>query len=671
MAENRGRLQESIDEWRSKAEKELGVAEKAEMPGNSEDKQKFKLNIPGFDDEIRDRPGESSAEKETIIDHNQPSADDEEARPFAGSVRNFTYSPEEEQDDEETETEAEDIRRLYDLSCAKLKAGGWELFIGGLLMLALILVDFSACAGIHLPSMIDWQETPFNFIFLNLSLLFTEGIIFYKQAIGGVVKIFRMKADGDSLSSIAFLSAMIAGAYLLFAPWLVASGRIYLVAACAGACLFGNAIGEELNLARVRDNLGFVLDGGYSREIRQVSDFDSANILTGGLGLPDPVIAFSRKAETVSGFYKNTTSPSCFDRFAYVACPLVIIAAALCFVFVYLGKGLPQAFFMLTAICSIGAPVTGQLGSHLPMWRASRKFSKLRAAAAGYSAAVDLSETNAMVFSDTELFPEGSVTIHSIKPMVKGRGADDAILDAASLICAAGGVISGQFKKIIYGNTDILRSVQGFEYDGQNGICGWVENRRVLLGNRDLMLRYGLQLPLRSSEAKYAAEGLGVLYLAVGGELSAILFVSYSAENQHLIRKLRKFGISMLVNTRDPNISASMLGEKFRLPGKNIKILSERETPVLEHLSQEDPDTVFLYDGDIRAYIQSVITSIKLRGTVFVSAVLQAVGMAMGIAIMAYIAATGDISRVTPVQLLLYQAIWTVPVLAIAAFRKF
>lgn len=62
------------------------------------------------------------------------------------------------------------------------------------------------------------------------------------------------------------------------------------------------------------------------------------------------------------------------------------------------------------------------------------------------------------------------------------------------------------------------------------GTSAWIYKRKVLVGNRDLLIRHGVNVPKESYEKRYTVKNRKALYLAVGGKVCAMFVVSYSAD---------------------------------------------------------------------------------------------------------------------------------------------
>jgi len=82
-----------------------------------------------------------------------------------------------------------------------------------------------------------------------------------------------------------------------------------------------------------------------------------------------------------------------------------------------------------------------------------------------------------------QLFPQGMINLSAIKIFSDTR-IDEAIVEAASLTNQAGSILKHMFYDIIAGKTEMLNPVESYIYEDSMGICGWINNKRVLLGNR-------------------------------------------------------------------------------------------------------------------------------------------------------------------------------------------
>ena len=58
-------------------------------------------------------------------------------------------------------------------------------------------------------------------------------------------------------------------------------------------------------------------------------------------------------------------------------------------------------------------------------------------------------------------------------------------------------------------------------------IGGWINNKRVLFGNRELMTSHYIEgMPTKTKETEFTSNGQEAVYLSISGNLSAMLRLS-------------------------------------------------------------------------------------------------------------------------------------------------
>ncbi|MDR3644432.1 MAG: hypothetical protein P4M02_05095, partial [Clostridia bacterium] len=512
----------------------------------------------------------------------------------------------------------------------------------------------------------------FGFNTACLTLLCAAGFLCPSVAFGGLRGLFKFRATCDAFTSLAFYGALLYGLWLLARPSATTLRGFFPTAAAAGVCLCFCLLGKLLIAVRVKNSLMLLSEHDTFRAAERLCGEEPAGVLVRGLDLPDPVVCNPQKAVLLTKYIKNAYAAAPFDGTARFLAPFILLAAAAAAVLSwYLSRSVEDAVAMFSIACCIGAPVTGVLSSSLPMWRACGRLRKKGALLTGCGTVAEFSDVNAFVVDIKSIFPEGTVSLSGIKSFA-GRAIDDAIVDGASLACAAGGPLGDVLMQVL-GSSEMLRSVEGLECIDGRGLCGWVNSHRVLLGSRELMRRFGIETPSHDYEAKVAQAGDEMVYLSVSGELTGMLMLHYNASKgvAHALRRLQRLGVALLVSTTDPNITCTLLAERFKLDIRGIKILDEQERALLQTTAENGRAKAGLafMDG-AAAYACAVTACIKLRGTISVSLIIQVIGCAMGIAFAFYIAFTRTAGDVTVLQLLAFQGIWALPVLLISVFRR-
>lgn len=96
----------------------------------------------------------------------------------------------------------------------------------------------------------------------------------------------------------------------------------------------------------------------------------------------------------------------------------------------------------------------------------------------------ELHDTDGVLLRGSDLFPSGSITLHGIRTFEK-KPIDEAILNAASVLCSVDNSLTGIFRGMIT-NEKNLKTVESVACEEGKGISAWVDGGRVLIGNRGL-----------------------------------------------------------------------------------------------------------------------------------------------------------------------------------------
>ena len=67
---------------------------------------------------------------------------------------------------------------------------------------------------------------------------------------------------------------------------------------------------------------------------------------------------------------------------------------------------------------------------------------------------------------------------------------------------------------------------EDFTYEEKLGYSCWIADRKVLVGNRQMLIEHSIPAPTEYEEKRYAGKG-NVMYVAIEGELVATFVISY------------------------------------------------------------------------------------------------------------------------------------------------
>lgn len=559
---------------------------------------------------------------------------------------------EEDEPEEETDTKAIEDYEEYDDAAAVVS--DIDRIRGTLMLrLAVVAVCLAVSAYISLANdlgifpMFDLlsKRTQTNtYLFVNAIIGILAAFSAYPVISCGLSKLFSMKADCDSLSAVAMVTG-IANCVIMFANSNLIKGsivHIYLTTAILS--LLFNTIGKLLIVTRTKRSFGFVSGSGDKYALLKVEDEETAQNFTRGTLRDFPNLVAMKKTEMLRDFLKISYAPDSTDNFCRVFTPIILAAGVIVGVlagFVAKGEygsaGAYVGFSVFTGCVAICSAVSLMLVVNLPMEKASKKNSELQGALLGYDAVEEFADTNSVLIDAAQLFPQGSVTLSAIKVFSDTR-IDEAIVEAASLTNQSGSVLKNMFYDIIAGKTELLDPVESYIFEDSMGLCGWINNKRVLLGSRELMINHSIEeVPSAAKEQEYTRGGKSAVYLSISGELSAMFIVeiSPSLEVRNALTELSKQGVYTVIKTVDSLISINLISELYGVSSEYFKLLPFRLYEKYEETVSYEPNvTAAAACSGKFAALSSIICGCKnLRGTITTGIALEAVSVLLGIMI--------------------------------------
>ena len=155
------------------------------------------------------------------------------------------------------------------------------------------------------------------------------------------------------------------------------------------------------------------------------------------------------------------------------------------------------------------------------------------------------------------------------------------------------------------------------------------------------------------------------VFCAIDGQLAGIFALHYALGQavSPCLSALMRAGVSPILATRDPNLIPALLGQKFKLPVDKMEFppvdrrleLSSREQ---EHDSR--PVALLSREG-LAPYCDAVVGGRRLRSAARWGTAVSLAGSVLGAALTFYLTYVGAASSLTPVNFLVFMALWTVP----------
>ncbi len=456
-----------------------------------------------------------------------------------------------------------------------------------LAMTAFLSIFITAANQLGLPLLSILSRTNIrSFIWIQLLLGLISMLSSTAVISKGMKKLFTLHADGDSMTAVTALSCFVAIIPLLFRPELASQQSVHIYMPIGCLALFFNSVGKMLIIRRAARNFRFVSRSFDRHGIVYVRDEDRAERLTRGTLGDFPILASMRKTDFLTDFLRYTYSSDMTDDYCSKATPLCLLLSVLIALLItFFSKGTlatadSAAFgfsiysMLICATSCIAMPFV----VNIPLEAAADRSFQNRGIMLGYQSVDDFYDTNSILVNADSLFPEGHVKLSGIK-VFSNTKIDEALLEAASLTHHAGSMMRRIFSDVTAGREDALYPIENFSFEESMGLCGWINNKRVLFGNRELMTSHNIEgIPTKTKENEFTGAGQEAMYLSISGNLAAMFIVELTADSavKKWAKRLSRNKVFMIIKSVDPCISLRKLSTLFGVPEEMMRILPKK-----------------------------------------------------------------------------------------------
>ena len=544
--------------------------------------------------------------------------------------------------------------------------------VAGLVLLYLGL----AVGDSPLPAIaaVDPAVAPLAYLAVNLVLLVVACAVNWRVFWNGIRGLWGAPTP-DSVLALAGVGALAQLLVLMMNAEAFEADKITLFAAPAALLLCFGALGKYLMSGVISRNFALVSTGSEHVAAFRLEDEELCTHLAEGLGEPEPCLVASRPTTLVEGFLRRSFSVRASDR-TLQRMSWVLAGAALftALIALFSKQGLALAFTAFAGTLCLGGPASATLLAAVPGMLMQKSAARVGAVVPGWSSIEELSGANMIVVGAKDLFPAKSVRLHGIKTFEKER-IDLAILYAASVLIVGCDTLRDVFMNIIQGKTNILFPVESLENDPGFGFTAWVKDKRVIIGNRAMMEKQGVEIPSLDYENRYTKGKKQPIYLAVSGRLFGMFLVSYKANEQaaHVLESLNRQGVSVLVKSDDFSLTTSLISQIYGLEEGSVKVLSGAErhalAPVTEY--QQYSPGCMAHIGSFASFVGGLLAAAGAASAERTSSLVQAAGILVSVVLAVLLAFTGGMAALALPALVLYQAAWAVLTLMIPMLKRY
>ena len=499
-----------------------------------------------------------------------------------------------------------------------------------------------------------------GYCFLHLILGLLILFITFPTVINGMRKLFHREADSDTIAAMPLIPCLLTVLATIFVPEPMQHNLVHIFLPVSSFILLMNSIGKLFIIRRATRNFALLTKNFEKYIVTCVQSETAAEELTRGVVQDYPILATIRKTKQMSDFLRHTYASDLADRFSKKLAPIVagislLLAAAITGIRIGVletpAENIP--FFcsvltmLLTAGCSAGIPLT----VNLPLDRASKRLCPHGCTLLGYQSVDDFYDVNSILVPAATLFPKQSITISGIKNF-SGFQVEEALLDAASMVYAADSILQNAFAALVEEKDGgMLYQVEDCSYEDNLGICGWIRHRRVLLGNREMMMAHHVEgMPTKVRELEMTSGSQDVLYLSVSGVVAGMFVIDITADPmvKRQMQRLKEEQISVIVKSVDSCITLQRLTTLFGVPDSMLKILPSADNDLYEKETAplQDVSASTIHDGSFFGTARLLLEARSIKRAATTGLLLQVIAVILGLSIcIGYILAQSQCSR--------------------------
>ena len=597
---------------------------------------------------------------------------------------NAIYDDDDYQDDlpsssaRNSEYTSPDDRRDVSLDIAKTKL--WLLIRTGVTaVLTLVLIYYTLCGAYPAMPLLEplypEPETMNNYLVFMTVITGLVAIVGSATVGGGIVNLFRMRANSDTLASLAILASLGQCIAAITHPEEFSPESLSLYCGIAAFAMLFNAIAKLSMIGRIQMNFRLLAASTRKKAMLAVESDQMCHSLIREASRRRPTIAYSARAEFFNDFLALSFSDKYdvgVNRSVAPVCLFGSIVVALSTFF--LTESLYGSISAFTATLCVCATLSTSFIETIPLSKLAKKLTPIGGMVSGNKAVEDFCDTRAVIMSEKDLFPRKNVSLHGIKAFSRNR-IDEAILDAASVICELNGSLAPLFLDMIGGNKQLLRKVDSIVFENGMGVSAWVDGRRVLIGNRLLMQNHSIELPRDKYEQGLMPNAQGEpIYLSNSVDVSARFLVSYSIDTDLAVQldTLASHRKQLFIYTTDANITPHKVWELYGYPEDLIEILPTEMHSAYRELSAPRDRAVaeIVYNGKAPAMVASIIACINARASILSATIVQMVQIVLGYGFVVFMAFMGFIDALNIYQLGFYQLFWFAMIFIIQQTRQ-
>jgi hypothetical protein len=328
--------------------------------------------------------------------------------------------------------------------------------------------------------------------------------------------------------------------------------------------------------------------------------------------------------------------------------------------------GVSQGFQIAAITLLAAVPASFFICFSRPAAILEKRLHKLGALWCGWDGVRQAKGNLLYVLNHRDLFPVGTTKLNGVK-YFGTRNPDEVVAYAAALITAEQNGLAPLFEQLLESRNCHHLSAQNLRrYDG--GIGAEVRGEPVLVGTLSLLRDMGVEIP----------EGLKVgsaLYVSIDGMLCGLFAINYertlaTAGGLNTLCSYR--GLRSVIHDGDFLLTSGFLRHKFGIKTKRIAVADQEQGAALAKAEPDlsAPAIALSTQQNLAANAFGLTGARTLHTASYLGLWVHIAGGVLGIGIMLTLTLLGATYLLTPLNVMLYQLIWSIPGLVLTEWTR-
>ena len=485
-------------------------------------------------------------------------------------------------------------------------------------------------------------------VFSQVLAMLLSGLLGCYVLMDGISDLLRFRFSINSMLFLTFLACCADAVFCL---------QELRVPCCAAFSL-------EMTLALWNRYLGRFTELGQMDTLRKAIRLDSiARVEDYHDGRP----AFVRGEGYVDEFMNTYTEVSGPERTRNIYALLALLGCCGIAAVTAMLHSLSLAVQIFATSLLVSVPCTFFIALSRPAAILEKRLHMVGTVICGWQGVKGLSTGAAFPLRDKDVFPNGSTKLNGVK-FYSDRNPDEIVSYAASLMTAEDTGLSPVFQNLLTSRNGQAHPVENFIDYPNGGIGGEVLGEPVLMGSMNFLQDMGVEIPSGTMVNQ-------AVYCAIDGQLCAVFAISYAKMKSAaagLVTLCAHRKLTPVLICGDFMVDESFLRSKF---GINTRRIAFPDPHTRRELRQRacPPDAPVLaltIQEGLTSSAYAVTGAKALRTATKLGLIVHIVAGILGLLIMAALAILGSAELLTPFNVLLYQAVWTIPGILISTWTR-